>query len=243
MLYTLSDIHAHVVFDVDDGSIDLDMSLELLRIAWQEGIRDMVCASHSWGELENYSANYHALKKAAAAAGIGINLYPGCEVHCRKQSLPHVISALNSDAFPSINHTPYVLLEYSPNDSVNDIILCTKLLQQNTDKRFIIAHVERYRQLSKDIVAIQHLLNTDCLVQVNAYSFADERHPETRKAAQRLLKERVITLLGSDCHRTNHRPPAVQNGLRYVYEHCDKAYAQSICTENAQRLLFKKNAV
>lgn len=51
------------------------------------------------------------------------------------------------------------------------------------------------------------------------------------------IKERVITLLGSDCHRTNHRPPAVQSGLRYVYrkDQAMKTWDYARCSTNEDK--------
>lgn len=242
MLHTLSDIHAHAVFDVDDGSLDLKMSLALLRLAQREGICDMACTSHNWGTLKNYHRNFNTLKQAAKEADILINLYPGCEVHCRKQDLPSLISALNSDSLPTINHTPYVLLEFSPGDLPEDILLCIKLLKANTNKKFIIAHVERYRHLARHTDAVDQLQSMGCLLQTNAYNLVREKHPEVLRFARKLIKEKRITFLGSDCHRIHHRPPAVQEGLRYIHEHCDANYAQAICRYNAQDTLFYRTS-
>lgn len=55
--------------------------------------------------------------------------------------------------------------------------------------------------------------------------------------ARRLLAERKVSFLGSDAHRTDHRPPCVKNGIRYVYDHCDVDYANAVCYENAKQLL------
>jgi len=237
-IFTVSDTHAHVVFDVDDGAMNLEMSLELLRMAYREGIRDMICASHSWGDLDRYHENLEVLKKAAREQKIDVNLYPGCEVHCRKQDLSDLIHELSIGFFPTANGTDYVLIEFSPNAYPEDILLYARMLKEKTGKKIVVAHIERCRHLEKRMDVVEQLQAMGCLLQLNAYSLVRESRPETKAFARQLIAEKRITFLGSDCHRTNHRPPKVQAGLRYIHETCDPAYARAICTENAQKLLF-----
>lgn len=240
MIFTMCDIHAHVVFDVDDGATDLEMSLDLLRMAYREGIRDMVCASHSWSELDRYHENLEVIRKAAKEQGITVNLYPGCEIHCRKQELNDLIHELNIGFFPTVNGTDYTLIEFSPNAYPTDILLCARMLLEKTDKMIVIAHIERCRYLEKRMDVVEQLQEMGCLLQLNAYSLVRESRPETKKFARQLIAEERISFLGSDCHRTNHRPPKVHEGLRYIHETCDPAYAHAICTGNAQKLLFNR---
>ncbi|UZN00426.1 hypothetical protein OL548_13005 [Lysinibacillus sp. MHQ-1] len=41
------DLHAHILFDVDDGPKEETDSLNMLRQAAREGITDIVCTSHA----------------------------------------------------------------------------------------------------------------------------------------------------------------------------------------------------
>ena len=43
---TLFDMHTHILPGVDDGSVDLKMSLEMLHIAYDEGVRNIVLTPH-----------------------------------------------------------------------------------------------------------------------------------------------------------------------------------------------------
>lgn len=67
----------------------------------------------------------------------------------------------------------------------------------------------------------------------------EEATKETQTHARQLLKKQWITFLGSDTHRTDHRPPVVASGLAYVYAHCTTEYADAISFGNAQRMLLK----
>ena len=59
----------------------------------------------------------------------------------------------------------------------------------------------------------------------------------TRKWAQQLVLERKVDFLGTDAHRTYHRPPSAQMGLNWLYENADPEYAGAISWGNARKLL------
>lgn len=234
------DIHAHALFGIDDGAGNLQMSLDLLRAAQNEGVRDLICTSHSYGQLQDYEKNFKTLQQSVRNAGIDICLYRGCEIQCDIWDIDEVVYDLNHQLLPTINRTPYALIEFDPHASAEGILYCARRLLKGTKNRFIIAHIERYLNLQDRMRIIDQLLDLECLLQINAYSLVEEERQPTKEFARQLLKEQKVSFLGSDCHRTNHRPPIVQSGLQYIHEHCDEAYANSVCTENAQKLLLCK---
>ena len=132
--------------------------------------------------------------------------------------------------------TEYVLVEFSPYVYISEMTYCLKYL---LDYGYIpvIAHVERYYALHGTTQWINILRKMGCLFQVNAYSFIDEGNEKIKKFARTLLKDRYISFIGSDAHRTNHRPYAIKNGIDYIYANCDEKYAKDICYRNAKNML------
>ena len=59
----VSDIHAHVAPGVDDGASDLHMSVELLRNAYAQGVRNIICTSHNYGIGRQYFFKLELLKE------------------------------------------------------------------------------------------------------------------------------------------------------------------------------------
>ena len=40
------DIHSHILYDIDDGSESLDMSLQMLRMSVDSGVTDIIATPH-----------------------------------------------------------------------------------------------------------------------------------------------------------------------------------------------------
>lgn len=77
-----------------------------------------------------------------------------------------------------------------------------------------------------------------CFIQINAYSVAEEKDPAIRQRARRLLEQKLVDFLGTDAHRTGHRPPIAEMGLRWLHENCEEDYAYAVIRGSAERLLM-----
>lgn len=230
------DIHAHLVPAVDDGAKDFTMAIQMLQTAYEQGINSIVCTSHSYGNTDLYFRNLEKLQKEVKNAGININLYSGCEIYCNSKIIKIIIAELNNKEIPTINNTEYVLIEFNPYEDANEILSCVKELHNNGYKT-ILAHTERYLNLFGNDKWIAALEEIGCLFQVNAYSIQDTVDMYNRVFARKLLKEQRVAFIGSDAHRTNHRPYMIKNGINYMNEHYDAEYVKNICYRNAKNIL------
>ena len=235
-MYKICDLHTHIVPNIDDGSLDLTMSVKMLKSAYTQGIRSVVCTSHSYGNIEEYHKNLKSLKSIIKRENININLYSGCEIFCNTNNINTVIYKLNNDEICTINQTKYVLIEFDSYATGIEITDCVKQIINNGYK-IIIAHVERYKNLFTNDIWFNSLCEMGCLFQVNAYSFQDESKCNIRAAAKWLLKTGRVSFIGSDAHRTNHRPYMIKNGIDYILKNCDDEYVKDILYRNAKRIL------
>lgn len=234
--YKVCDIHAHIVPGVDDGASDLNMSIDILREAYAQGTRSIVCTSHDGFNMKHYITNLEALKHRATEENIKIELYAGCEVYCSSDIIAEVIFELNSGKIATINNTNYVLIEFDPYISIGELFECVKLLH-DCGYQTILAHTERYVNLNTNSIWIKLLHQMGCLFQVNAYSLQDAKSEHIKYFARQLLQDKYVTFIGSDVHRIDYRRYAIQNGIEYVYQNCDAEYAQDICYRNAENIL------
>ena len=102
----------------------------------------------------------------------------------------------------------------------------------------IVAHMERYANLRGNMDLVDHFLALGAKIQVNAYSLVEEKEEAIRAFARRLLEERKAHFLGTDTHRTDHRPPNAKTGLDWLYAYCPQEYADAVAWKNAQNLLI-----
>lgn len=81
------DIHCHVLPDVDDGAGDIIESLEMLRIAAESDITDVIATPHcAPGMFNNYNDStldevFTLLSLAAQEEHINVNIHRGMEVY------------------------------------------------------------------------------------------------------------------------------------------------------------------
>lgn len=236
--HPLIDTHGHYVFGVDDGAASLDMAVEMVRMAQAQGVTDIICTSHDQARRECYLPNLAALTDRLQQEGILVRLYPGCEIYCTQYTFPTILEQLHQGQLPPMGNSKYVLLEFHPYVEPGDLLYFVNQVRKQTEFLPIVAHIERYFILQEEPAALDVLRQWEIPVQINAYSLVEEHDDRIRGFARKVLAEQRVTFIGSDAHRTTHRPPKVTKGMEYIYRTCDEAYARAVCYENARRLLL-----
>ena len=91
------DIHSHVLPGVDDGSQDMDMSLEMISLAADSGVHTLVATPHCNipGEFDNYASpeleeSFLSLRREVELEGIPIRLCRGMEIFATEE-LPSLL--------------------------------------------------------------------------------------------------------------------------------------------------------
>ena len=234
------DIHGHYVFGVDDGACSMEMSLEMIKSAYDQGVRDIFCTSHEGYNVNEYKTNLMLLRKCLETRGIDIYLHSGAEIFCEERYIDSIVNLLKHGEIPSLGNSTYILLEFSPWTDGEEIIGCVSKIRNETGLQPIIAHIERYRWVQNDESFLADIRKMKIPVQINAYSLVEEDDEDVREFAHRLLAEGLVTFIGSDAHRSDHRPVMLTSGVEYIYETCDAEYAADVCYRNAERMLIKK---
>lgn len=239
----ITDIHMHVVPDVDDGSRSLEESISLLERSVTQGVRTVIATPHSWGidhcGSDHMLSRFGDLKKAVRDREIPIKLYLGCEMLVYRHTVENCIRKLDDGRYPTMVDSRSVLTEFDPYESRSDMEAC---IQRILEAEFVpvIAHVERYHRITADDV--RALKDLGALIQINAYSIANEADPQIRQLANDCLSERMVDFLGSDAHRLNHRPPVIGDGISALIERYSEEYAKLVTEQNPQNLLIASSA-
>jgi ADP-ribosylglycohydrolase/tyrosine-protein phosphatase YwqE len=237
------DIHMHVIPSVDDGSESMEMSLAMLRSAYIQGVRTVLCTSHGGVYFDEEHSDkawdgFDELEERCQAEIPDMHLYLGAEVRMLPQYIDRIIEALNDGSMPTMADSEYVLAEYVNHGMTFSQMQMTLERLKKEGYIPIIAHMERYFDLVPDIKAAKMLHDSGCYIQINAYSLTDGETGKIRKRAKALLDAGIVDFIGSDAHRTYHRPPNISRGIRALYENYDKEYVDRMVYRNVEDLIL-----
>ena len=239
MKRSITDIHMHIIPGVDDGAIDFKMSLEMIESAYKQGVRNIFCTSHNVYEKESidrYKSIFYMLQKMSASLHQDLNLFMGCELLCAGEYMEDILYGLEIGVFLPLGDSEFVLTElYSEATPAEAKAIVTAMIDAGWKP--ILAHTERYPALFEG-QTLQELIALGAMLQVNIYSLEEESNENVKERARRLVNSRLAHFVGSDAHRTNHRPPEYETGIRYLEEYCEKDYCKRICSVNAEKLLI-----
>ncbi|MGN1098472.1 MAG: tyrosine-protein phosphatase [Clostridia bacterium] len=209
------DFHTHILPAIDDGSRNPDMSVQMIKRLAEQGVTDIVLSSHfyiSHSSVEKFLYKREkSLNRLMEAAGepLGVRLHLGAEV-----LYTEYLDKLDGLAEMAIGKTKYILLEMPfvkwtsrEMDTVYKVI-CGGLTP-------IIAHFERYISLQGRMDDIYELKRMGCILQMNAENFKGFMQ---RRKAVRFFEDGTASLLGSDCHNTEKRPPEIKFAYDFIGE-------------------------
>lgn len=237
--WNMTDIHMHLIPGVDDGAEDRMMALLMLLRAGDQGITSVFATPHSSAfdmDPDGPWMAYEALRREAGEHFPDMKLHLGCEVSCHAAGMRRVVAALKNGKYPTMNGTDFVLTEFSHWVTEEEpAVIVKKLVKEGFVP--VIAHMERYQYLRSNMELVAALKKAGALIQVNTYSLCEEMEEEVRSWARRLVLEGQADFLGTDAHRTYHRPPCAEGGLDWLYGSVNADYADALAWGNAKRLL------
>ena len=225
------DLHAHVLFDIDDGAKNIDETLEILRKAEKIGIEKIMATPHFTigDDVEDFIAvrneRMAEVKSAMEDEGINIELKCGAEVYITDE-------LYNEDMLDALTlgDSKFILAEFKyhnlkPEDFLEYI---DYILQKGL--RVIVAHVERYSFVRNNPMLIDALLSRNVLLQVNATSLFEDS--EEGEFAYMLYKKKLIYALGSDIH---HVPSRRYKAMEKLNE-MESEYVRKILCDNPKKV-------
>ena len=206
------ELHCHIIPGVDDGSPELEFSLQYLKALSEMGLERVIFTPHhTEPSFMNTPARINPLfaevKEQVAEQQIPLECEDYSFEYRLDESFLHMMST-GKWGEPACELRPlkdrYILIENSFNQpllNLDDVIL------QLQDMGWfpIMAHPERYHYYSRrGLRSYEHLVNAGVELQCNLLSFSGYYGESTQKMAYRLLDEGMINYLGSDLHNMHH---------------------------------------
>lgn len=226
------DIHCHIMPGVDDGSPDLQTSLEMLRMAEADGIEQIILTPHHKPMHHNIRPQKNHLymknlQQAAVENGISVKLYSGNEIYYSGETQEQLVNG----EICSLADSDYVLVEFHPTDIYSNI---HNAMYQVLGAGFIpvLAHVERYSNVVLHPKYIDDLIGLGCYIQVNASSVMGKYGFGIKHFTRKLLKEQKVHFVATDAHDTKSRVPRLAECRAFVEKKISVAYAEDIFYNN-----------
>ena len=211
----MTDLHTHILPQIDDGAKDVKMSLQLLAAQQRVGVSQIVCTPHFHFERQNLDdfvqKRYESAKKLAKTLSAYPNFRIGLKFGAEVRISPKVLECDQKQlCFQGTNE---MLLEmpmnYRPQWDMN-------VLYQLTMAGVVplIAHVERYPYVKEDPNVVLEWIEAGAYIQVNAPSIVQD--PGGRARVFEMMEHGMVHVIASDTHSPDKRPPLLREAFQMV---------------------------
>lgn len=229
------DLHCHLLPGIDDGSPDLEHSLQLAQDAVAEGITHILATPHHLdGDYVNHKADViqhvNAFQAELDKQKIPLTIFPGQEVHINGDLLERYADLLGVD---EAKH--YMLIEF-PHGSVPAYAqrLFFELRKQGTTP--IIVHPERNHELQENMNMLYDFIADGALAQLTATSYIGGFGPKVQQISEQFVTHGLVQLFASDAHALKGRKFALREAFLTLRAQHDQAKVDQF-EQNAEDLL------
>jgi protein-tyrosine phosphatase len=219
---------------MDDGAPTEDVSLEMLRMAFESGTTDIVATPHSNADYDYQPALINERIRALNEKRQGRpTVHRGCDLHL---SFDNISDALQNPARYSINGHQYVLVECS---DLHISAAMGRVLDQllSVDLVPVVTHPERNPILRKDPAKLAAWVDLGCLVQVTAMSLLGGFGKKAAASAHELLSKGMVHVVASDAHDPMHRHPRLDESFAAVSAKYGDEIAQILFVSNPSAII------
>lgn len=217
------DIHSHILPEIDDGSSSWEETMDMLEVAYKEGIHIIIATPH-YG-LFNSDFDLSKARKLVDEANhrleeqsIKIKIFLGNEIYY----VPGIVKDVVAGRVATMAGSSYVLIEFSEDVKYKTVEAAVREFTRE-GYRPIIAHIERYRGIrDKQLEKISELRQMGAYIQVNTSNFLKtERNGFLRKDNRKMfvesmLEKDMIDFVASDAHDACSRVPVMKSAVDII---------------------------
>lgn len=230
-----ADVHSHILFGIDDGARSIKETQQILRDMELSGITHLAFTPHYYpykGSVDSFvrrrAVAFQAVAELQESKGFVFSL--GAEVHLSE-------TLLNNSTLKPLCYegTRYMLTELEYSSYFTDAMKYRLLrLIEDFDLIPVLAHIDRYPFLWKDLRLLEQLKKMGCRFQMNL-SALDGFF--SRRRAVRLYELGFLDFLGGDVHR-KALPLAEKEKLFARVERLHKGFLKKTSLEAKSRLFI-----
>lgn len=199
-----TDMHSHLLPGIDDGSPDAATSVAYIKAMMKLGYEKFITTPHIYPDLypntrETILAAHGVLQQKLKEEQVDVEIIPAAE---------YFIDDLFADRLKNKEplltiHKNWVLVEISfmtPPPDLNNILF--DLIVHGYQP--VLAHPERYSFYHNQKEIFHRFKDQGCLLQINLLSLSGYYGRGVQEAAQYMLQEKIVDLMGTDLHHQRH---------------------------------------
>lgn len=208
-----TDIHSHILPGIDDGSPDLETSITLIEGLMALGVTKSVATPHIISDMYRNDADtintaLQLLKAELQKRKMKFEVSAAAEYMMDAyffELLQQKIKLLTINKNLVLTEFSYATMPHSP-EQMSFAIITEGYIP-------ILAHPERYPYYYDNYQMYHHLKDLGFLLQLNLLSLTGYYGKEAFKAAIYLLKNDLISYVGTDLHHDRH-----MEGFQLAYQ-------------------------
>ncbi len=235
----LIDIHCHILPCVDDGASSIQTTKNMLKMAHDEGISEIIATPHFrrgvYENDDNLKRISELVCELSQTIAPGMKIYLGNEIYFTEDFDKY----LENSEINTLNQSRYVLVEFPTYDTQRHIkdSLFRIILE---GYKPILAHIERYECYADNLSYAEDLIKMGTYIQVNAASIIGSNSQVEKKIAKELLKKHLVHFVATDAHNDANRPPKLQQAYEFILKKFGIDYATEIFSANQRRVILDK---
>jgi tyrosine-protein phosphatase YwqE len=198
-----TDMHSHIIPNIDDGSRSLDESIALIHKFKTLGYQKLITTPHIMAEVfpnnsETIGNGLNQLKEELNRIQLDIEIEAAAEYYFDDTFL----KAVHEGDVLSFSDN-YVLVEFSfHSEPSNEQVLFFEM--QMKGYKPVLAHFERYTYFNDFIEKADFYRELGVNIQLNLNSLTGHYGQTVKKQAEKLVDNELIHFVGTDCHRIQH---------------------------------------
>lgn len=200
------DLHCHILPGVDDGAKTIEDSLDMARMAVDEGISHILATPHhmnrSWiNNKQDVIELVEIVQQKINDENIPLTIFPGQEIRIYGE----IINDIADDTILFADElNQYVLIEF-PTSSVPSFTERLFYDLQSNGRTPIIVHPERNSVFQQDPNKLKPFIDHGALAQLTAASYSGGFGKKIQKLSRQMIESNLVHILASDAHNTHNR--------------------------------------
>ncbi len=231
------DIHSHILPAVDNGSVSMKQTRNMLKIAHEEGINYIIATPHYGAGCRNpdiaeLQDKLELVRQEAKQIDEAFRIDLGNELYYSEEIIEH----LRKKKALTLAGTRYILVEFASDEDYGTMktgihrLLIYGYLP-------VLAHVEKYECLYQNYEGIYNIIRLGAYMQMNISSLTDGFASRRPGHCRKLLDYGLVHILGTDAHSDYGRTPRLMEGLALIRKRYGDGVINKLFTENTLKLL------